>query len=59
MSKDIRTINGKSFYVVYNKETHKAEVYDERNEFCFEMNDEYDTDTENKYIKCWLDLENF
>ena len=52
MNKDIRTINGKSFYVIYNSETHKAEVYDERNEFCFEMNDEYDTDTENKYIKC-------
>lgn len=57
MSKDLRNINGRVFEIRYDKDTNKAEVY-ENNELCFEMNGEFDTDTENEYIKCWCNLEN-
>jgi hypothetical protein len=58
MRTEYRVIDNRTFKIVYNDESHMAEVY-ENNEFCFEMNNEYDTDTENQYIKCWCDLENY
>ena len=58
-SNDIRYIDGKEFEVEHGMYLGKfiARVY-LNGEVCFDMDGELDTDTENEYIKCWLNLEN-
>lgn len=57
--KDVRVIDGKEFEIVHETYLGKfvARVF-LNGEFCFEMDGELDTDSENEYIKCWLNLEN-
>lgn len=58
MREEYRTICDETFKIIYKEVLGilKAEVYKD-DKFCFEMNGEYDTDTENEYIKCWYQLE--
>lgn len=53
-----REINGIDFTIVYGETLGSpvAKVFKE-GEFCFDMYGEYDTDTENEYIRCWIELE--
>lgn len=59
MGNDKRHINGRVFEIVYKENI--AEIYELKNDarhFCFDIVKELDTDTENKYIECWCELEN-
>lgn len=59
MGIDKRHINGRVFEIVYKENI--AEIYELKNDnryFCFDIVNELDTDTENKYIECWCELEN-
>ena len=57
-TKDIRHINDKDFEIVYGTYlgNYVARVY-LNGEVCFDMDGELDTDSENEYIRCWLELE--